>query len=98
MDSNCHGRKNPHDGQEEMDLALYGDVVLALLKEDTTVTRPLHTSCFGEVHFFHTNSIWDLPEIWEEATSEMSSGSMSAASRASHEPAVGGRIGTGCGQ
>ena len=68
----------PHDGQEEeMDLAFNGKVMLALLKEDTAVTRPLHTGCFGEVHLLHTNSIWDLPEVLEEATFEISSGSMS---------------------
>ena len=52
--------------------------MLALLTEDTAVTRPLHTSCFGEVHLLHTNSIWDLPEVPEEETTfEISSGSVS---------------------
>ena len=57
MDSNCHGRFQlprkiqPHDGKEgERDLAFCRNVMLVLLKEDTAVTRPLHTSCFGEVH------------------------------------------------
>ena len=57
--------------------SFYGTVVLALLKGDTAVTRPLHTSCVGEVHLLHTNSIWDLAEVLEEATSQMSSGSTS---------------------
>ena len=69
----------PHDGQEEevMDLVVYGKVMLALLQEDTAVTRPLHTSCFGDVHFLHTNGSKDLPEVLEEATCENSSGCMS---------------------
>ena len=57
--------------------SFYGNVVLALLKGDTAVTRPLHTSCVGEVHLLHTKSIWDLAEVLEEATSQMSSGSTS---------------------
>ena len=70
-------KEKHHDGQEEMDLAFFGNVALALLKEDIAVTRPLHTSCFGEVHLIHTNSTWDFPEVLEDGTSEMSSGSMS---------------------
>ena len=58
-------KEKPHDGQEEMDLAFCGNVVLALVKEDTTVTRPLHMSSFGEVHSLHTNSIWDILEVFE---------------------------------
>ena len=58
-------KEKPHDGQEEMDLAFYGNFLLAFLKEDTAVTRPLHTSCFGEVRLLHTSSIWDLPEVLE---------------------------------
>ena len=56
-----------HDGQEveEMDLAFYGKGRLALSKEGTAVTRPRHTSCFGEVHLLHTNGIWDLPGYWK---------------------------------
>ena len=95
-----------HDGQEEeMDLlAFYGKVMLAVFKEDTAVTRPLHTSCFGEVHLLHTKSIWDFPEVLEEATFEISSGSMSPDlsdtwhQGGAHEPAVGGRTGTGIGR
>ena len=55
-----------------MDVAFYENVVSALV-EGTAVTRPLHMSCFGEVHLLHTNSIWDLPEVLEEATYEKSS-------------------------
>ena len=78
MDSNCHGKVKCHDGQEEeMELVLCGNAMLALLKEDTAVTRPLHTSGFGEVHSLYTSSIWDFPEVLEEATFEVSSGGMS---------------------
>ena len=80
-----------------MDFAFYGKVMSALLKEDIAVTRPLHTSCFGDVHLLHTSSIWDLPEILEKATKEISSGSMSP-DLAAHEPAVGERTGTGFGR
>ena len=69
MASNFHGRKSR--GQEEvMDLAFCGNVMLAFLKDYTAVTRPLHTSCFGEVHLLHTNSIWDLPEVIDDVTSD----------------------------
>ena len=37
----------------------------------------METSCFREVYLLHTISIWDLPEVLEEATSGISSGSMS---------------------
>ena len=50
-------KEKPHDGQEEeMDLAFSGNVVLALLREDTAVTQLLHTSCFNKVHLLHTSS------------------------------------------
>ena len=52
-------------------------VTLALLREDTAVSRPLHTSCFGEVHLLRELGIWDLLEVAEEAPYEPSSGSMS---------------------
>ena len=53
-----------HDGQEEeLDLAFCGNVMLALLREDTAVSRPLHTSCFGEVHLLREMSIWDLTRM-----------------------------------
>ena len=53
-----------------MDLAFYGNVMLALLKEDAGVTRPWHTSCFDGVHLLREMSISDLPEVAEEAPSE----------------------------
>ena len=31
----------------------------------------------GEVHSLYTSSMWDLPEVLEEATFEVSSGGMS---------------------
>ena len=49
----------------------------------TAVTRPLYMSSFDEVHSPQTNSIWDLPEVLEDVTSDrddtdsMSRGSMS---------------------
>ena len=71
-------KEKSHDGQEEeMDLAFYGNVMLALLREDTAVTRALHTSRFGEVHLLRENSIWGFPEVLQEALYEISSGSMS---------------------
>ena len=51
--------------------------MLGLLREDTAVSRPLHTSCFGEVHLLRELSIWDLPEVAEEAPHDPSSGSKS---------------------
>ena len=59
-----------------MDKGFYGNVMLALLKGDIAVTRPLHTSGFGEVQSLHPTSIWHLPEVLEEVTSEMSSGGL----------------------
>ena len=41
------------------------------------MSRPLHTSCFGEVHLLREMSIWDLPDVAQEAPYEPSSGSMS---------------------
>ena len=36
----------PHDGQEEeMDLAFYGNAMLALLREDAAVTRAVSAKC-----------------------------------------------------
>ena len=48
-----------------------------MLKEDTAVKRLLHRSRFGEVRLLHTNGIWDVPEVLEKATFQISSGSMS---------------------
>ena len=64
-----------HDGQEEeMDLAFFGNVMFALLREDTAVTRPRHELFRRSAR---ESSIWDLPEVLEEAPYEISSGSMS---------------------
>ena len=38
----------------------------------TAVTRPLHTSYFGEVHLLHTNSILDLFEVIDDVASDPS--------------------------
>ena len=72
--------------------------MLALLKEDTAVTRPLHTSGFSEVHQLHMINIWDLPEVLEEATSEISSGRLYPDFGDTWHLGVGGRIGIGLGQ
>ena len=36
----------------------------------TAVTRPLYTSYLDEVHLSETNSIWDLPGVVEDITSD----------------------------
>ena len=56
-------KEEPPDGQEEMVLAFFGNVVLALMKDQTAETHPLQTNSFGEVQWLHTNRIWDLPEV-----------------------------------
>ena len=51
--------------------------MLALLREETAVSQPLHTSYFGEVYLLRELSIWDLSEAAEEASYQPSSGVMS---------------------
>ena len=58
-------------------MVVHGRVKLALLGEDIAVSRSLFTSCFGEVHLLWELSIWDFPELAEEAPFGPSSGSMS---------------------
>ena len=58
------------DGQEEMYLAFFfffGNVVLlASMNDEAVEAHPVRTSSIGEAHLFHTNNIWDLPDVTDD--------------------------------